>query len=160
MSGAGTFTGSGTTYTLDFGDIADGSGSKSTSLSLLNMLASGGSSAFTDLLGGAFTISGNSAFTLGGFDTVSGLAGDAALGGLTIAIDPVTSGIHTATITLAATSSNASSITSLGYIDLVLTYDAIATDSGSNVPEPGTLPLMLGGLGLAWYARRQAKRAA
>ena len=150
-SGAGNFSGSGTSYTLNFGTLLQGGGTISSLLSLANS-ASGPA----DALAGSFVLTalvGTPFSALSGFGSFSGVAGGSSLaGGLSVGFNTNTLGTFSSSITLNPRSTNASQADlTLGAITLTLQGNVAA------VPEPGTWALWLAGLAmLGGLARRQS----
>jgi hypothetical protein len=150
-SGAGSFSGSGTSYTLNFGTLIQGGGVVSSLLSLAN--SAGGPA---DALAGSFVLSalaGTPFSALSGFGSFSNVAGGSSLpGGLSLGFNTSTVGNFSSTITLNPRSTNLSQADlTLGAITLTLQGNVAA------VPEPGTWALWLAGLAvLGGLARRQA----
>ncbi len=154
--GAGTFSGSGAAYTLDFGTLHNGF-TTTADLQILNQLFAddqGGS--YTDLLGGAFTtqVIHGAAFDLTGFGPLGGLAAGGALD-QTVSYDHVGApyGFYEEIITFNPTSYDAA----LGYSNLgpiTLTVEGTAT------PEAGTITMILFGFAslVAAAHRRQRNR--
>ena len=92
-SGAGTFSGGGTAYTLDFGNVLEGSASLDSILEVMNT-ALGPS----DLLGGSFSVVGGSGFGLNGFNPFNGIAAGGTLSGFDVTFDPFAAGSYSLTL--------------------------------------------------------------
>lgn len=151
-AGAGSFGGSGMSYTLDFGSIVQGSGS---ALALLSVLNVGGSASFTDVLNGSFYLPGGTDFQLSGFDAFSGIAGGSSTGPLSITLSDATVGTFSQTLYLNWHGSNGSGYAGPGsQIMLNLSGSVVAA-----VPEPATYGMMLAGLGLVGFMVRRRKQA-
>ena len=151
--GAGNFSGSGTNYVFNMGTITFGTGSAAGTLSLAN---TGGSSAFTDYLSGAFNLAGVSNFTLTGFNSFTALAGGSSLsGGLGVALNNNALGSFDQFVTLTPTGYNASGYSGgLSPITLELKGNVVAA-----VPEPASYAMFIAGLGLmAGIARRRRQQ--
>jgi hypothetical protein len=153
-SGAGQFSLSNHTYTLDFGTIALGSSDLSASLAVLN-----GAIGPADLLGGDFDLTGvGPGFTLSGFGSFAGLIAGDAFGGLSVVFASDTQGAFLSSLVLHAHGSNASGY--LGQLDdttLVLRGNVGAVVA---VPEPGTYVLMFAGLLVVVGTTRARRRSA
>lgn len=151
-AGAGTFGGSGMSYTLDFGSIVQGSGS---AMALLSVLNGGGSASFTDVLNGSFYLPGGTDFQLSGFDAFSGIAGGSSTAPHSITLSDATVGTFSHTLYLNWHGSNASGYAGPGsQIMLNLSGSVVAA-----VPEPATYGMMLAGLGLVGFTVRRRKHA-
>lgn len=151
--GAGTFSGSGTSYTFDLGTITFGTGAAAGSLSLTN---TGGGAPYTDLLRGAFSVGGVTAFTLTGFSSFSALSGGSSLvGGLGVALNNNTLGSFDQYVTLTPTGYNSSGYSGdLSPITLELKGNVVAA-----VPEPATYAMLLAGLGLMGGIARRRRQS-
>ncbi|MBI2800669.1 MAG: VPLPA-CTERM sorting domain-containing protein, partial [Gammaproteobacteria bacterium] len=104
LSGTGGLSGVGTTFTLDFGTLIQGTGRATAGLSLLN-----NASGLADTLAGSFNLSGLGAFGAAGFNTFSGIAAGAALSNLTVSFDKsLAAGDYFANILFNGLSQNAS----------------------------------------------------
>ncbi len=103
ISGGGTFAQNGTDYTLNLGTIAGGSGSLVVNLGALNDITGP-----ADLLSGAFSVSGASAFTTSGFDNFSSIAAGQADTAPMLTLDLSNPGSFAEVIALAPTGSNPS----------------------------------------------------
>jgi hypothetical protein len=100
--GAGTLSGSGTSYTLNLGSIAQGSSAVAADLAVLNAALGP-----ADLLGGSFIASGASAYTNTGLTPFSGLGAGQNEQGQVVTLSAATAGVFTETITLTPNDSNA-----------------------------------------------------
>jgi hypothetical protein len=148
-SGAGTFSGSGSSYVLDFGNITRGSGSTSASLSVLN---SGGSASFTDMLTGTFITTGASPFTFNGLSSVTDLTGGSTQGfQISLSNAQVNTFNQNLTFNYRGFNSGYSDPT-LGTITLALRGNII-----SPVPEPTTWAMLIGGLVVVSLRARKMK---
>ena len=149
VSGTGGLTGSGTTYTLDLGDLLLNSGTSSAYLQIKN-----------DVLGPADLLDGSFGFDLSpfvlttGFNSFFDITAGGIFSGLQVALNTATLGSFTDTIILYSLGHNASGYSgALGDITLNITGQVI--DQGSTVPEPGTWFLLGAGLlGLGFLRRR------
>ncbi len=103
ISGGGTWSQSGTSYTLNLGTVAQGVSPLAIDLGVLNAAVGP-----ADLLSGSFVTSGGSAFTLSGFGAFSGLAAGQADTTPMVTIATGTTGTFSETITVDPTGSNAS----------------------------------------------------
>ena len=103
VSGPGTRTHVGTSYTINLGSVMAGTAALKVNIGALNA-ATGPA----DLLSGSFTLAGSSAFTNAGFAAFSALAARQADTAPTITLSTNTAGTFSETITLDATDSNAS----------------------------------------------------
>ncbi len=151
--GAGSLDASGGNYILNLGTLTQGGSAISAALAALNA-ASGPS----DLLDGSFSVASGSGFTLSGFNPFADLAAGGSFGGLSVAFDPTALGQFLQIIHLSSFGHNAS-----GYVgptlDMTLTLMANVTTGGTDVPEPGSMLMMLTGLlglgSLTWRSRRR-----
>ncbi|HEY2617868.1 MAG TPA: Hint domain-containing protein, partial [Acetobacteraceae bacterium] len=120
-SGAGTFTQSGTTATLDLGNIAQGNGITEIDLALVN---NGDTS--SDPLSGTFTVVSSDGVVINGIQSVIDLAPGGAIS-LPVDIDITNTGPVSETISFSGTDSNASGFTApLGALSLTVQGDVVA----------------------------------
>lgn len=138
VSGAGAFSGSGTSFTLDFGNIVRGSGSLSSVLAAQNDAVGP-----ADLLDGTFDLNVDD-FALSGFVNFSDLDAGASFGGLDVRFTSTTLGTFEDTVVLHGWGHNASGYRA-GIDDITLLIRANVVESGQ-VPEPPVLVLFAGGL--------------
>ncbi len=118
-SGAGALSGIGTSYSLNFGNVHANTGVYTANLALLNSLLD---ATFQDSLGGSFTTAGVTHFTLTGFNTFSGVASGTSQSGLQVSFDSgAQQGSWNDTLTFTPTSANASGVSPLAPITLLLT---------------------------------------
>jgi len=150
---AGTFSHSGTTYTLDFGTQVVGSNLYTATL----FAANGAAGTYSDWLNGNFTISdaidfGEIAFI---FDHLA--AGTQTNNALSFTFNTATLGDFSDTITLHSSSGNASGYSGAWTdIELIVTGHVVAGGQ-QPVPEPSTMMLFGVGLsGLAFYGKRRS----
>lgn len=175
--GDGGFSGSGPTWTLDFGSFAQGGGSRSANMDVKNSTING----FADLLGGTFSIFSGSGFSLGtGFTANAGVFANSILGTdtftntfsgaslLSVTLSDATAGVFDEVIRLRWNGFNSNidgvnnwSGTSLGQgttQDIFLHLMGTVTSSGGgNVPEPDTLWLFGSASVAAWLNTRRKK---
>ena len=101
--GAGTFAGSGSAYTLNFGTIAQSATAVTADLGVINAAVGP-----ADVLGGSFAASGSSDFTNSGTAAFSGLAAGQADTSPEVTFNTGTAGVFTETLVVSPTGSNAS----------------------------------------------------
>jgi hypothetical protein len=143
-SGDGTFSGGGTHYSLDFGTINSGSGSVLAGLSVLNDVLGP-----ADLLKGGFDITAGS-YVLSGFDSFSDVAAGAEFDGLSISLSKdLPNDTYAGSFLLHPRGANAG-----GYDEAL--PDITVEFTGTIIPEPATLALVLAGLGVLIGRRRRA----
>jgi len=151
--GAGSFSRSGNTFTLDYGSLVIGQ-TLSTTMALINDIAGP-----ADDLQGTFDISGAGAFTLAGWNPFTGLVAGGTIGGLGLGYTANSLGAFTQSIFFNGFSVNATDTTGISrFIQLVLRGNVVGGSGGGGgtVPEPGTLSLvLLAAAGLVWSQRRR-----
>ncbi|MDQ6758364.1 MAG: choice-of-anchor D domain-containing protein [Acidobacteriota bacterium] len=126
---------SATSFTLDFGQVAQNSGVYSAAFGVLNTLHD---AIFQDSLGGTFDISLVTDFGTSGFDDFSGIAPGGSLDP-TITLDSsMTAGSYSNSLFLHATSTNASGTSTLSAITLNL-------QGTITVPEPNVWAMLMAG---------------
>jgi hypothetical protein len=103
ISGGASLTGTGNTITLNFGSLTKGSAAAKENIGILNS-ATGPA----DNLSGSFSLSGTTGFVNGGFGAFAGEAAGSADTSPTITFTTGSLGVHTETIVIDATGSNAS----------------------------------------------------
>ena len=150
--GDGILSGGGTSYTLDFGNVSQGSSPLEAMLAILNdnPLAE---QQFTDLLSTSATNPGFP-FRLSGC-SVSGLPGGDSQSGCDIFLDTSIAQMVTASIFFDVESSNTSGYDQI--IDSVtLTLEGNIA-AASSVPEPGSMGLLASGLGVLLIVLRRER---
>jgi hypothetical protein len=104
VSGSGTLTASGSSYTLNLGSVLQGAAALSADLEVLN-----GATGLADLLGGSFTVTtASTAITNTGLTAFSGLGAGGADTAPVVKLATTTAGTFSEKITIAAAGSNAS----------------------------------------------------
>lgn len=123
LSGAGSFSGGGTAYTLNFGTLSLGAGTVGTELIVSNTAPG-----MSDLLGLKFDLgTASSHFSLSGFGPIAGLGAGGYQDGLHVSFGGLLAGHFDEVITLHAVGSNASGyIGSLADVQLHLVGDVAA----------------------------------
>ena len=140
LSGSGTLSGGGASYTLDFGTLAQGSGPVSVDLGILNDVLGP-----SDLLSGSFNPSGPAAFTLAGFAAFAGLAAGEADTAPQVTFSTDDAGTFTETIVLNATGSNAGGYSAARPVEtLTITGTVLAANVAPIIAAPGSLLLQQG----------------
>ena len=151
--GAGTLAQlAATTFTLDFGNVALGSGAAIADLAV-NNVAQG----LSDFLNGTYSVTG-SGFMLGGFVPFTNLAGGGSMGGLEVTFDGATAGSFSEVVTLNGYGTNASGY-SAAIAPVTLTLRGTVGGGGVVTPEPSTWALVAAGLSAVGVAARRRRRA-
>jgi hypothetical protein len=147
--GAGSLSRVGDTFYLDYGNVIEGNTLGST-LSLINQV-----SGPADELDGSFDLSGAGAFSLAGWNAFNGLAAGDSLTGLGLNYLAAALGGFQQQIVLNGFSDNASDLTNgiSQTINLVLRGNVVGANQ---VPEPGSLALVLLAAAAGWQARRRS----
>ena len=159
--GQGALSGGGDNFTLDFGDVVQGTTAPEALLALFNdnPLAE---QAFTDLLSTSASLVSGSGFDFNGC-SAKDLLGGTSQGGCDVSFETGALGNFTQTLSFDVESSNSS-----GYDqvigDVTLTLEGDIVSSGPAVPEPSTWAMMLtgfAGLGaLGWRRTIKVRTAA
>ncbi|MCX7112061.1 MAG: hypothetical protein NTX45_18415 [Proteobacteria bacterium] len=150
-TGAGTFAGGPTNYTLNFGSVVQSTGTYTANLAALNTAAA----AFSDLLDGTFSLVSGSGFALTGFNAFTGLVGQGAHA-LSVVFDSAALGTFNEVYKFTWNGTNADIAGFVGTpSDILFTMSGVVRDSGA-VPEPGIMWLF-GSAGLAWFATNKKK---
>ena len=155
-SGAGTLTQTGSTYLLDYGNVQQGSGTRSTSL-----VAGNAATGPADLLDGMFQFLDPIDFGETGFANFLSLMAGQTTGPLTLSFDAMTVGSFMDTIVLHGVGFNASGYrANIGDIQLIVRGTVIGQvgPPTTNVPEPDSLILL--GLGIPLLFLRRRRRGA
>ena len=139
--GAGTLTGSGTAFTLDFGTRGQESASPQAQLGVRNNAL-----APADSLAGSFLANAPD-FTLSGFTSFSGITAGQSFNNLLVSLQTDDLGQFNETITLSPRSQNGGGFD--GGLDPVL-----LTLRGTVIPEPAS-GILLGAAGIAFFGKRR-----
>ena len=151
-SGSGNFTHSGSTFILDFGTVAQGSGTRNTTL-----FAGNSATGPADLLDGTFQLLDPADFSESGFNNFLNLFAGQNTGPLLLSFNSSALGSFTDTFTLHGIGHNASGYSAaIGDIQLIIR--GVVGQAGNNVPEPDSLLLL--GLGVPLlFVRRKARKS-
>jgi hypothetical protein len=148
-SGAGSLSGGGNSYTLDFGTLFEGSGSLSSLLFLENEVAGP-----ADNLRGTFDLSALGDFAGSGWGAAD-LQAMESENGLEVDFSALSLGQYSGKVTFNGYSWNAfNSDYQLGAITLTFLANVIEQGAG-DVPEPGTLALLLAAAAAGWMTRKR-----
>jgi hypothetical protein len=131
--GTGNLSGGGNTFTLDFGNLLQGTGTVDALLEVLNNV-----SGQSDLLKGSFDLTTVNDFIVSGFGDFSGLGAGGTDTGLSVGINTSTLGSFTDQITLFAHGYNSSGYSDTQDLTLILKANVVS----ASVPEPGSLALV------------------
>lgn len=154
-SGAGTLTRSGSTFTLDYGTVAQNSGTRSTTLFAMN-----DATGPADALDGSYVFNDAIEFGEAGFTDFFGLAAGQSTSGLSLSFDSLVLGTFSDSITLRGIGRNASDYSgAIGDITLVI-RGMVAQDGppSTDVPEPDSLLLLVLGVPLLLVRRARTAR--
>jgi len=157
-TGAGIFSGSGTSYTLNLGSLASGSGSYGTNLGVSN---TNGGFAFSELLGGSFAQLAGTGYSFTGA-SFAGLVGGTSLTGDLLSFDTtgLIAGTYSKMVTLDGFSRYAG-LSDFNLSPITLTISAQVTGGAiGGVPEPANWAMMLTGFGMIGVITRRRRTAA
>lgn len=144
--GAGSLSGGGVSFDLDFGNLLLGGSTVNALLAVVNDVVGP-----TDLLDGLFNLTSVGDFLPTGFDAFSDLDAGESTGALSVAFNPLTLGLFEGIVLLEARGWNASGFEQ--FFDVTLNLRARVSEQG--VPEPRTLVLLLLGLLMLHALRRR-----
>ncbi len=149
-SGSATLTmNSPTSFTLNFGQVAQNSGTYMASFGVQNFLHDG---TYQDSLGGTFNTTNVTNFGITGAGPFANIAPGSALDPNVTFDSSQATGNYSNTFTLSPTSSNASGTSNLADVQVTLLGQIVV------VPEPNTWAMLLAGGGLLTVARRFVRR--
>ena len=150
--GSGSLSQTGTTYVLDLGDVVLGS-SVGAQLHLLNAAAGP-----ADDLSGSFDLSSADDFGYSGWNPLAFLAAGQAGASMSINWLAGALGQFSDTITFFGLGTNASDLVGLAQQrQLIIRANVISAGTGGNVPEPGSLALLLAAAAAGWATRLGAR---
>ncbi|WP_026090876.1 choice-of-anchor D domain-containing protein [Sandarakinorhabdus sp. AAP62] len=153
--GQGSFSGSGSAFTLDFGSLSAGIGTISADLGILN---GNSGSAFAETLGGSFVLAPASGFGFNG-SSFAGLIGGGSRTGNLLSLDftGLSAGVYSTTLTFNGFS-RFDGLADQSLDPITLTVRTRITATGA-VPEPAVWAQMLFGFGLvgSFVRRRRAR---
>jgi formylmethanofuran dehydrogenase subunit C len=153
--GQGSFSGSGSAYTLDFGSLSAGNGTISADLGILN---GNSGSAFAETLGGSFVLAPATGFGFNG-SSFAGLIGGGSRTGNLLSLDfsGLSAGFYSTTLTFNGFS-RFDGLADQSLDPITLTVRTRITATGA-VPEPAVWAQMLFGFGLvgSFVRRRRAR---
>jgi hypothetical protein len=150
--GSGSLSHTGTTYVLDLGNVVLGN-SVGAQLHLANAVAGP-----ADELSGSFDLSAADDFGFSGWNPLAFLAAGQAGGAMSINWLAGALGQFSDTITFFGLGTNASDTAGLAQQrQLIIRANVISGSTGGDVPEPGTLTLLLAAAAAGWAARAGRK---
>lgn len=150
--GSGSLSQTGTTYVLDLGNVVLGS-SVGAQLHLLNAAAGP-----ADELSGSFDLSSADDFGYSGWNPLAFLAAGQAGASMSINWLAGALGQFSDTITFFGLGTNASDPVGLAQQrQLIIRANVISAGTGGNVPEPGSLALLLAAAAAGWATRLGAR---
>ena len=147
--GQGSLTLVGETFTLDFGTLTEGTLVTSL-LDISNQVAGP-----ADELNGAFNLGAAAGLTLGNWNAFTGLLAGADTDDMTLAFTASGVGLFERQIAFNGTSTNASDPTGLAVLRNLVIRANVAASGVGNVPEPGTMALVLAAAAAALLSRRR-----
>ena len=148
IAGLGTLTQNGENWLLDLGNVVLNTSSTRT-IRLKNDVAGP-----ADTLGGLFALIDNNDFGLTGFGPVSGLGAGQSSGNLDLSFNALALGLFQDIVDFDGFGTNASDLLGVAQ-HRRLTILANVVNNGNQVPEPGTLALLLAAVAGAALARRR-----
>jgi hypothetical protein len=148
LGGSGTLSQTGTTYVLDLGNVVLGD-SVGAQLQLDNDVTGP-----ADALSGSFDLNSADDFSYNGWNPLAFLAAGQAGGLMNINWLAGALGQFSDTITFFGLGTNASDTAGLAQQrQLIIRANVISGGTGTGIPEPGTLALLLGAAAAGWAAR-------
>ena len=147
--GQGSLSLVGETFTLDFGTLTEGT--LVTSLIDISNQVAGPA----DELNGAFNLGAAAGLLLGNWNAFTGLLAGADTDDMTLAFTASGLGLFERQIAFNGTSTNASDPTGLAVLRTLVIRANVAASGVGNVPEPGTMALVLAAAAAALLSRRR-----
>ncbi len=147
--GQGSLTLAGETFTLDFGTLTEGTLVTSL-LDISNQVAGP-----ADELNGAFDLGAAAGLALGNWNAFTGLLAGADTDDMTLAFTASGVGLFERQIAFNGTSTNASDPAGLAVLRNLVIRANVAASGVGNVPEPGTMALVLAAAAAALLSRRR-----